>query len=95
MVSPQVLEPICHLKTEHLKNHNPRLHSDEVLIALSISSVTNTLAEMAMEQLDQLKGCDAHFTTILSPVDEKTYKKLGINVTCEPKYQVKKLYHGK
>ena len=94
LVSPQALEPICHLKTEHLRNHNPRLHSDEILIALSISSITNPVAEMAMQQLDKLKGCDAHFTTILSPVDVNTYKKLGINVTCEPKYQVKKLYHG-
>ena len=94
LISPQVLEPICHLKTEHLKNHNPRLHSDEVLIALSISSVTNDVAEKAMQQLDKLKGCDAHFTTILSAIDEKTFKKLGVNVTCEPKYQVKKLYHG-
>ena len=94
LVSPHVLEPICHLKTEYLKNHNPRLHSDEVLVALSISSVTNVLAEMGMEQLSRLKGCDAHFTTILSPVDLNTFKKLGINVTCEPKYQVKKLYHG-
>ena len=94
LVSPHVLEPICHLKTEHLKNHNPRLHSDEILVALSISSVTNVLAEMGMEQLGKLKGCDAHFTTILSPVDLNTFKKLGINVTCEPKYQVKKLYHG-
>ena len=94
LISPQTLEPICRLKTENLKNHNPRLHSDEVLIALSISSVTNPDAARALAQLNNLHGCDAHFSVILSTVDEKTYKKLGINVTSEPKYQIRKLYHG-
>ena len=94
LISPQTLEPICRLKTENLKNHNPRLHSDEVLIALSISSVTNPDAARALAQLSNLHGCDAHFSVILSTVDEKTYKKLGINVTSEPKYQIRKLYHG-
>ena len=94
LISPQTLEPICHLKLEHLGNRNPRLHSDEVLIALSISSITNPAAAAAMAQLQNLKGCDAHFTVIPSSVDEKTYRKLGINVTCDPKYQVYKLYHG-
>ena len=94
LISPQTLEPICKLKTENLQNRNPRLHSDEVLIALSISSVTDPNAAKALEQLKKLHGCDAHFSVILSSVDEKTYKKLGINVTCEPKYQIRKLYHG-
>ena len=94
MISPQTLEPICRLKTENLKNRNPRLHSDEVLIALSISSVTDPNAARALEQLKNLRGCDAHFSVILSSIDEKTYKKLGINVTSEPKYQKRTLYHG-
>ena len=94
LISPQALEPICALKVQHLKNHNPRLHSDEVLIALSISSVTNPEAAKALAQLDKLRGCDAHFSTILSSVDEKTYRKLGIHQTSDPKYQIKKLYHG-
>ena len=94
LISPQTLEPICHLKLEHLRNRNPRLHSDEVLIALSISSVHNPTAAAAMAQLQNLKDCDAHFTVIPSSVDEKTYHKLGIHVTCDPKYQVYKLYHG-
>ncbi len=94
LISPQTLEPICHLKLEHLGNRNPRLHSDEVLIALSISSVHNPTAAAALAQLQNLKGCDAHFTVIPSSVDEKTYHKLGIHVTCDPKYQVYKLYHG-
>ncbi len=94
LISPQTLEPICRLKTENLKNRNPRLHSDEVLIALSISSATDPIAARALSQLDKLRCCDAHFSVILSSVDEKTYKKLGINVTCQPKYQVRKLYHG-
>ncbi len=95
LISPHTLAPICALKTDSLKNNNPRLHSDEVLIALSISSITNPLAAKAIEQLKYLSGCDAHFTVILSSVDEKTYKKLGMNVTCQPKYQIKKLYHKK
>ncbi len=94
LISRETLEPICRLKIENLKNRNPRLHSDEVLIALSISSATDPVAARAMAQLSNLRGCDAHFTVILSSVDEKTYKKLGINVTSQPKYQVRKLYHG-
>ena len=94
LISRETLEPICKLKTDHLSNRNPRLHSDEVLIALSISSATDPIAAKALEQLPKLRGCDAHFSVILSSVDEKTYKKLGINITCQPKYQIRKLYHG-
>ena len=93
IISSQILEPICHLKTEHLGNANPRLHSDEVLIALSICAVTNPVAEIAMQQLEKLAGCDAHFTVILSSVDEQTFKKLGVNVSCQPKYERQHLYH--
>lgn len=93
IISSQVLEPICHLKTAHMGNANPRLHSDEVLIALSICAVTNPVAEIAMEQIGKLSGCDAHFTVILSSVDEQTFKKLGINVSCQPVYESQHLYH--
>lgn len=93
LISPIVIEPIQDLKVNHLGNHNPRLHMDEVLIALSISAATNPTAEVAMRQLDKLRGCEAHPTVILSGVDSSTFRKLGINVTCEPKYQTKKLYH--
>jgi len=94
LIAPIVIEPIQELKTKHLGNNNPRLHSDEILVALSISAVTNPMAAMAMKQLSKLRGCEAHSSVILSQVDEQTFKKLGINLTCEPKYQTKKLYHG-
>ncbi len=93
LISPQVLAPICQLKTGNLGNKNPRLHSDEVLIALCISAVTNPVAAMAMEQLPKLKGCDAHFSVIPSGVDERLYKKLGVFVSCEPRYEQTKMYH--
>jgi len=93
LISPIVIEPIQRLKTKNLGNRNPRLHTDEVLIALSICAPTNPTAELAMRQLSKLKGCEAHSTVILSGVDTNTFKKLGINLTCEPQYQTKKLYH--
>ena len=93
LISPIVIEPIQDLKVNHLGNHNPRLHTDEVLIALTISAATNPTAELAMQQLQKLRGCELHSTVILSQVDDSTLKKLGVNVTCEPKYQTKKLYH--
>ena len=74
-------------------NLNPRLHTDEILIALSICAATNPTAELALRQLPKLRGCEAHSSVILSPVDETTFRKLGVNLTCEPKYQTKKLYH--
>ena len=86
MISPVVLDPIQHLKVDHLGNRNPRLHTDETLIALSISAATNPMAEMAMQQLGKLRGCDVHSTVILSAVDERTFKRLGCNLTCEPRY---------
>ena len=93
LISAQVLEPVCELKTKYLGHRNPRLHTDEVLMALTISALTNPLAELAQQQLPKLKGCDAHFTVVLSDVDAKLLKKLGVNVSCEPKYETKKLYH--
>jgi len=95
LISPSVIEPVQRLKTEYLGNRNPRLHTDEVLIALSICAVTDPTAALALDQLDKLKGCEVHSSVILSQIDSSTFKKLGINLTCEPKYQVKKLYHGK
>ena len=73
--------------------HNPRLHTDEVLIALSICAATNGTAKKALDQLEKLKGLEAHSTVILSRVDDQTFKKLGVNMTNEPRYQTKKLYH--
>ncbi len=87
LISPVVIDPIQHLKVEHLGNRNPRLHTDEVLIALSISAATNPTAELAMEQLSKLRGCEVHSSVILSPVDEKVFKRLGVNLTCEPRYK--------
>ena len=95
LIAPSVIEPIQHLKIEHLGNHNPRLHTDELLIALSICAVTNPLAELAIDQLGKLRGCEAHSTVILSRVDENLFSKIGVNITYEPKYQAKKLYHKK
>ena len=86
MISPVAIDPIQHLKVDHLGNRNPRLHTDETLIALSISAATNPTAELAMEQLSKLRGCDVHSSVILSAVDEKTFKRLGVNLTCEPRY---------
>lgn len=94
LLSPTIIEPIQRMKTEMLGNHNPRLHTDEVLIALSICAATNSTAKKALDQVSKLKGLDAHSTVILSRVDEQTFRKLGVNLTNEPKYQTKKLYHA-
>lgn len=93
LMEPDVIEPICALKTQHLGNHNPRLHTDEVLIALSICAARSKVAKKALEQLDKLAGCEAHSTVILSPVDMATFQKLGVHLTCEPRHQTKKLFH--
>ena len=87
LISPSVIDPIQHLKVDHFGNRNPRLHTDEILIALSICAATDSRAEQAMEQLDKLRGCDVHSSVILSAVDEKTFKRLGVNLTCEPRYK--------
>ena len=89
LISPVIIEPIQHLKVDHLGNRNPRLHTDEVLIALSICAATNPTAELAMEQLNKLRGCEVHSSVILSQVDEKVFRRLGVNITCEPKYENK------
>ncbi len=94
LISPNVIEPIQKLKTKHLGNSNPRLHTDEVLIALSICAVTNPIVERALEQLPKLKGCQVHSTVILSHVDENVFKRLGVDVTCEPKFHENKYYQS-
>ncbi|MFQ6862341.1 MAG: DUF1846 domain-containing protein [Beduini sp.] len=93
LISPSIIEPIQRLKINSLGNNNPRLHTDEILIALAISATTNPLSHLALQQLDKLKNCEAHSTVILSQVDMTTFRKLNMNLTCEDKYQTKKLYH--
>ncbi len=87
LISPVALDPIQKLKTDYLGNRNPRLHSDETLIALSISAATNPMAQYAMQQLSKLRGCDVHSTVMLSAADEMTFKRLGMNLTCEPQFK--------
>jgi uncharacterized protein (UPF0371 family) len=93
LIPPSFIQPVQELKTGHLGSQNPHLHTDEILVALSISASADPRAQVAIDQLDKLKSCDAHSTVILSPVDSSVMSKLGINMTCEPKYQTAKLYH--
>ena len=93
IISNEAIDPICHLKTELLHSKNPRLHPDEMLIALSLSSATEPLAARAIEAAEQLRGCDAFFSVIISSADEKLYRTLGINVSCEAKYERSSYYH--
>ena len=94
IISHEILEPVQKLKIENLGNHNPRLHTDEVLVAMAITAASSEEAKKAMAALKLLHGAELHSTVILSPVDTATFRKLGINVTCEPVYQTKKLFHG-
>ena len=93
LIPPVVIEPLSRLKTQELGGHNPRLHADEVLIALAISATTNPAAALAMKQVDKLRGCEAHSTVMVTAVDSGIYRKLGLNLTQEPVYQSKKLFH--
>lgn len=93
VISPSVIEPICRLKTENLGCSNPRLHIDEILIALSISAAGDDNARAAFEALPKLSGCEAHSTVIISQVDSDAFRKLGLQLTCEPVYESKKLFH--
>jgi len=93
LIPASVIEPISTMKIDYLGHRNPRLHSDEVLIALTISALSNPLAALVQQQLKNLRGCEAHFTVILSEEDAKLYHRLGIRVSCEPKYEIRKLYH--
>ena len=93
LISPEVIEPIMHLKT-HLGSRNPRMHTDELLIALSICAVTDPYAARAMEELDKMHGSEVHSTVILAHADEKLFGKLGAHVTSDPVFEEKRLYHG-
>ncbi|MEY8318198.1 DUF1846 domain-containing protein [Oscillospiraceae bacterium 50-58] len=93
LIAQSAIEPIQKVKVDYLGSANPRLHSDEVLIALASSANAEPKAARALEQLAALKGCQAHCSVILSPADTTTYKRLGLQLTCEPKYQTNKLYH--
>ena len=96
LVSAAAIEPIQTLKTNYLGSKNPRLHTDEILIALSSSAAQNPTAAAALKQLSHLKGCDMHSTVILSSVDMDTVKKLGMYLTCEPTYEeADRMYHKK
>ena len=96
LVSARAIEPIQTLKTNYLGSRNPRLHTDEILIALSSSAAENETAAVALQQLSKLKGCDMHSTVILSSVDTDTIKLLGMYLTCEPAYeQEDRKYHKK
>ena len=87
LISSTVIEPIQKLKVNHMGSVNPRLHTDEILLSLAVSAATDPVAKQALDQLSKLKGSQFHSSVILSHVDGKTLKKLGINVTCEPKRQ--------
>ena len=87
IISPESIEPIQKLKVDYLKSKNPRLHTDEVLIALSASAAMNPDARLALSQLPKLAGCQAHTSVMLSDVDIKIFKKLGVQLTCEAVYE--------
>lgn len=93
VISPEAIEPIQKLKVAYLGSKNPRLHTDEVLIALSMSAASNPAAQKALEKIPDLKGCQVHTSVMLSEVDIKTFKKLGIQLTSEAKYEHKTIYH--
>ena len=93
LIPPEVIEPVQELKCKYLGNHNPRLHSDEVLVALSVSAASDPHAAKALSMLPLLKNCEAHSTVILSAVDDNTFRRLGVTLTCDPSYQSHKLYH--
>ena len=93
LIASHVLEPICDLKTGYMGHRNPRLHTDEVLLALTISALSDPVAQQAKEQLKNLRGSEAHFTVILSEEDEKLLRRLGIHVSFEARYETRKLYH--
>ena len=93
LIAPSFIEPIQKLKIGYLGSKNPRLHTDEVLIALSMCAATDIHAQKALDQLSKLKGCQAHTSVILSRVDISCFQKLGVNLTSEPIYEHAKIYH--
>ena len=92
LIKPEAIEPIQALKVNFLGGKNPRLHSDEVLIALALTSVSSGNAKRAMEQIPKLRGCQVHTSVMLSEADSKTFKRLGVDLTCEPVRSGLKLY---
>ncbi len=94
LISPEVLTPIQNLKVNYLGDHNPLLHLNELLIALSIEAINNEAAKKAYACLPKLAGLEAHSSVILSQVDVGVFKQLGIHLTCEPRYEGNKLYHN-
>ncbi len=93
LIPPEVIGPVQALKLNFLGNHNPRLHTDEVLVALSITAERSEQAALALSMLPKLRGCEVHTSVILSQVDENVFRRLGLNLTCDPQYQTHKLYH--
>ena len=94
LVSPDAIAPIQRLKTDYLGSRNPRLHTDEILIALSASAASDSNAELAMGQIPKLKGLEAHSSVLLSSVDEQVFKRLGLHLTSEAKYETEnRVYH--
>ena len=92
LIKPEYIEPIQNLKVKYLGGRNPRLHSDEILIALAMTSVANENAKKALEQIPDLKGCQVHTSVMLSEADTKTFNRLGVNLTSEPVRSSSKLY---
>ncbi len=93
LISPNIIVPIQTLKVDYMQSQNPRLHTDEVLIALAICAGSDINAKRAMAQLEALDGCELHSSVLLSSVDESVLRKLGIHVTCEATYETNNLYH--
>lgn len=93
LLPPALIEPVQDLKVTFLGCKNPRLHVEEVLIALSVSAANNQDAAKALSMLPKLAGCEAHSTVILSSADAEIFRKLKVNLTCEPQFQSKNLYH--
>ena len=93
LIAPSAIEPIQKLKVNYLGSQNPRLHTDEILIALSMCAATDENAQIALDQLSKLSGCQAHTSVMLSSVDIKMFQKLCVELTSEPIYEHKKIYH--
>lgn len=94
LISPTVIEPVQDLKVNVLGNKNPLLHIDELLVALSICAVNDPNAKLAMDQLKHLRDTEVHSTVLLSEADKDSFRRLGVHLTCEPRYETAKLYHG-
>lgn len=92
LIKPEYIEPIQKLKVKYLGGRNPRLHSDEILIALAMTSVANENAKKALEKIPDLKGCQVHTSVMLSEADTRTFNRLGVNLTSEPVRSSSKLY---